>query len=267
MGKIEGSLGPLSNAGTPGNGTNEVQTLTIGGTPNGGTFKLTFDGYTTAAITWSATNNTLVANIQTALRALANIGATGVTVAAGSLSSGIGTITITFGGNLAKMVVPTITVALNSLTGSSPTLAVAETTPGVNATERGAAKGALLIDTTNAVLYINTGTALEPTWTEVGVITSAEVVAAMIGTDAVTGPKLASTALTQLVCSGNNGAGACTLTGAKVGDKVIGVINLTDAADVKASYESTITVADQIQQTSATDLSLKKMAVTLVVKS
>jgi hypothetical protein len=164
---IEGAY-QYKNAGTPGNGTNEVQTLTIGGTPTGGTFKLAFDGHTTAAIEWDAVNNTLIANVQAALRALPNIGATGVTVAAGTITDGIGTLTITFGGNLAKLVVPTITVADNSLEGTDPTAAVAETTPGVTATARGAAIGATLTDTTGKKLYINTGTALEPTWTVVG---------------------------------------------------------------------------------------------------
>lgn len=31
-----------------------------------------------------------------------------------------------------------------------------------------AAKGALLIDTTNAIIYINTNTVASPTWTKVG---------------------------------------------------------------------------------------------------
>lgn len=163
---IEGALGtPLTNAGAPSAGTSEVQTLTIGGTPTGGTFQLAFMGFTTAAITWSATNATLIANIDAALEALPNIGTGGVTTAAGTLTAGIGTITITFGGNLAAKAVSTMTVANNSLTGTAPTLAVAETTAGVDATARGAAKGALLVDTTNGTLYQNTGTALAPTWT------------------------------------------------------------------------------------------------------
>jgi hypothetical protein len=166
---MPGSLGvPLQNAGVPSGGTSEVQTLTIGGTPTGGTFKLAFDGYTTAAITWSATNATLVANIDAALEALASIGTGNVTTAVGTMTAGIGTITLTFAGNLAKKAVSTITVADNSLTGTSPTLAVAETTPGVSATGRGAAIGTLLVDTTNGVLYINSGTANAPTWTVVG---------------------------------------------------------------------------------------------------
>ena len=167
MGQIEGLLGPYTNAGAPVQGTDEVQTLTIGGTPTTGTFKLAFDGFITAAIAWSATNNTLRDNVDAALEALPNIGTGGVTTVVGTMTAGVGTLTITFAGNLANMVVPPITVANNSLDGSG-TVEVAETTPGVAATMRGAAKGALLIDTTNAKLYINTNTALDPTWTVVG---------------------------------------------------------------------------------------------------
>lgn len=155
---------------TPGDvGTDEVQTLTIAaGPPTGGTFQLEFDGETTAPITWSAVNNTLLANIDAALEALSNIGAGDITCAAGTLTAGIGTLTITFSGSLTHTDVALITVADNSLVGTTPTVAVAETTPGVTATARGASKGAILHDTTNGILYINTGTALAPTWTKVG---------------------------------------------------------------------------------------------------
>lgn len=164
-----GGLGsPYTYAGAPSNGTNEVQTLTIGGTPEGGTFRITFNGFHSGAITWSSTNATLLANILAALNAMPNIESGDVAVAAGSLTSGIGTVTLTFGGNYAKLAVSTMTILSNDLTGTDPTLAIAETTPGVTATARGAAKGAQLIDTTNGVFYINTGTALAPTWTKVG---------------------------------------------------------------------------------------------------
>lgn len=165
---IEGVYEGLFSAGAPSNGTSEVQTLTIGGTPDGGTFKLAYAGFTTAAIAWSATNNTLRDNVDAALEALPTIGAGNVTTAVGTMTAGIGTLTITFAAALGKLAVPTITVADNSLTGTSPTLAVAETTPGVDATARGAPKGATLTDTTNGELYINTGTAQAPTWTKVG---------------------------------------------------------------------------------------------------
>ena len=165
---IEDAL-EYDNAGAPVNGTDEVQTLTIGGTPTGGTFKLAFDGYTTQAIPWFGNNDANLASVTgIILSALASIGASGVTGAVGTLTNGIGTITLTFGGNLTKKAVPNITVAANNLTGTAPTLAIAETTPGVDATCRGAAKGATLQDTTNGILYINTGTALAPVWTKVG---------------------------------------------------------------------------------------------------
>lgn len=160
----QGIGAPYTNAGAPVNGTDEVQRLTIGGTPTGGTFKLAFDGLTTAAITWSATNNTLLSNIETALEALGNID--GVTLAEDSLTSGIGTLDITFSGaNVGKKAQNLITVPYNDLTGTSPTLAIAEQTAGVTATQRGAAAGALLIDTTNGALYQNISTTAEaPDW-------------------------------------------------------------------------------------------------------
>lgn len=157
------------SAGAPVAGTDEVQTITFGGTPTGGTFKLSYDGMVTAAISWSATNNTLRDNVDAALEALPNIGTGGVATAVGTMTAGIGTLTVTFsGGNLAKRAVNLIAVANNSLTGTSPTIAVAETTPGVDATALGAPKGALLTRLDTGVLMINTGTALAPTWTVVG---------------------------------------------------------------------------------------------------
>jgi hypothetical protein len=170
MAVIAGTRGRiLENAGAPGAGTDEVQTLTIGGTPTSGTFTLSFQGAVTAPITWSSTNNTLVANIDAALGALRTIGgAANVTTAVGTMTAGIGTITITFVAALGKLAVPTIAVVANNLAGTSPTVAVAETTPGVTATHRGVAKGTVVTDTTNGKLYINSGTAVAPTWTVVG---------------------------------------------------------------------------------------------------
>lgn len=166
MAIIEGVTAEILNyAGVPGAGTDEVQTLTIDAT--GGTFKLAFEGFITSAISWSATNNTLRDNVDTALEALASIGTGGVTTAVGTMTAGVGTLTLTFTGNRGKQSVGLITVDTNSLTGTA-TLSIAETTPGVDATFRGAPKGQLVVDTTNGKLYINTGTALAPTWTVVG---------------------------------------------------------------------------------------------------
>lgn len=161
------SPGILGNAGAPTAGTSEVQTLTIGGTPSGGSITLSYNGNTTGAIAWSSTNSTFVANIQTALNALSTIGAN-TTVAVGAATSGVGTFTITFSGDLARRDVSPLSVA-SALTGTSPTAAIAVTTPGVTATGFGARRGQLLVDSTNGLLYINTGTNLSaPTWTKVG---------------------------------------------------------------------------------------------------
>ena len=65
--------------------------------------------------------------------------------------------------------------------------------------------------------------------------------------------------------TGSNGAGACTLAGVKVGDQVVGVLQLSTPDDDSADFESVISVDGQIQQTSATDHSLNEFAV-LVVK-
>jgi hypothetical protein len=90
--------------------------------------------------------------------------------------------------------------------------------------------------------------------------------AAKLATDSVTGPKLSVAAFKTVVVASGNGVGARTATGLKVGDRVFTAVNLTDLADQSASFESTITVVDQIQQ-SATDLTGDKILVQVVVKS
>jgi hypothetical protein len=161
-----GSGGILTVAGAPVAGTTEIQTLTLGGTPTGGSFTLTHETSTTAAIPWAAVNATLLASINAALDAV--FGSAQIVATAGTLTAGIGTILLTFSGsNYAKRAVATMTVT-SALTGTSPTAAIAETTPGVTATGRSAAKGTLLIDTTTPKLYQNTGSAQNPTWQAVG---------------------------------------------------------------------------------------------------
>lgn len=158
----------LVSPGAPSAGTSEVQTLTFGGTGAAGdTFRLSFDGQKSAAISWSATNATLVANVDAALEALATVGANNVTTAVGSMTAGIGTITLTFAGNLAAKAVPTVVVS-DLATTASLAVSAAETTPGVDATFRKAPKGAVAADSTNAKLYVNTGTPPAPTWTVAG---------------------------------------------------------------------------------------------------
>lgn len=54
--------------------------------------------------------------------------------------------------------------------------------------------------------------------------------------------------------AGRNGAGSLALTGTKVGDQVVFVYNITTPGDSSANFESVITVADAIQQSSASNL-------------
>lgn len=200
-GQVPGTPGPYEVSGAPVNGTDEVQTLTIGGTPTGGTFKLNFEGFVTSAITWSSTDNTLLSNINTAFNALASLGTSGCVATAGTLSSGIGTILLTFGANRGRQAIGSVIgVTSNALTGSSPTLAVAETTPGVDATARGAAAGASLVDSTNGIRYFNAGTALAPTWRKASYDEQQQVVQVTVPTASVL--TLNSTPVTLVAAQG-----------------------------------------------------------------
>lgn len=111
-------------------GVNEVQTLTITGTPTGGTFKLSFKGIKTAAIAYNAN----AATVQAALEALISVGTGNVLCGGGALP---GTpVTITFQGALAAAPQPVVVfeTADNALTGgTSPTGSVAVTTKGIAA--------------------------------------------------------------------------------------------------------------------------------------
>ncbi len=69
------------------------------------------------------------------------------------------------------------------------------------------------------------------------------------------------------VQAGKNGAGALTLAGTKVGDIVAGVANLTTPGDLKSSFETVITVAGQIQQSAATNLSAAQCQFTIIHQS
>lgn len=109
-----------------GAGTDEVQTITVTGTPTGGTYTLTFDGQTTAPIAFDAA----AAEVQTALEGLSNIDA-GDVVAAGGPHPGT-PITVTFHGQYEDEDVAQMTADDSGLTGGTdPTVTVTTTTPGV----------------------------------------------------------------------------------------------------------------------------------------
>jgi hypothetical protein len=152
----------LFGAGAPVNGTAEIQTLTIGGTPSGGTFRLRRAGLTTAPITWVGVNATLVAAVDAALEALVAIGVGGVATAVGTMTAGVGTITLTFAAGGPQLL---LVATDNLMTGTSPTAAVALTTAGVWGTGVGqAGPGSRYTDQTNAQMYLNGGTKIRPVW-------------------------------------------------------------------------------------------------------
>lgn len=166
---VEGLSEDYYGDGAPVDGTDEVQTLTKSGTLSGGTFRLGFEGFFTATIAYNATAAAIVA----ALEALPNIGTGGVTGTGGTID---GTpVVLTFAGNKGRRAVSLLTLYANSLTGSSPTITIAETTAGVDMSPLLAAAGAEYRDTTNGVEYLNTGTALAPTWQRVAPVASGEV--------------------------------------------------------------------------------------------
>jgi hypothetical protein len=128
LGKITatGKYGPYRGT------TEEVQTVSITGAPTGGTFTLTWNGQTTAAIPYNAT----AAQVQTALIALSNIGPGDVVCSGGPLPGTA--VTVTFGGALANVDQPAMTHTDSLTGGTSPAVAIATTTAGGGA---GAADG------------------------------------------------------------------------------------------------------------------------------
>lgn len=133
---------------TAGNAS-EVQTATITGVPTGGTFTLSFKGYTSAPIAYNA----LGAAVQSALIVLSSIGTGGVTV----VGSAGGPYTITFANQLSNQAVPLITPNSSLLTGgTTPLVTNVRTTPGVGQydaqssyTDLGATKGGITIGRNN----------------------------------------------------------------------------------------------------------------------
>lgn len=110
---------------------NEVQTVTITGAPTGGTFTLTLDGETSAAIAYNAT----AAAVQTALEAMSNVAPGDVTVAGGP---GPGAPYVaTFTGARSGTDVPAFTASSSLTGGTSPAVGVATTTGGGSAAADG----------------------------------------------------------------------------------------------------------------------------------
>jgi len=115
---LSATAGRVADATT---GANEKQTLTITGTPTGGTYKLSLDGVETTALAYNAN----AATIQAALEALSNVGAGNAAV------TGSGPFTVTFTGALANTPLALLVLADNSLTGGTdPSITIAEAQSG-----------------------------------------------------------------------------------------------------------------------------------------
>lgn len=97
----------------------EVQQVSITGSPTGGTFTLTFGAQTTSSIAYNASAST----VQTRLQALSSIGSGNALVTGGP---GPGTpYVVEFAGSLAKTAESLITLNNNSLTGgTSPSVSI-----------------------------------------------------------------------------------------------------------------------------------------------
>lgn len=105
--------------------TNEVQTVTVTGTPTSGTYTLTFSGQTTAGIPFNAT----AAQVQTALEALSNIEVGDVTVTGGPHPGTA--IVVTFKGQYIGTDVAALVKNASGLGGgTSPDVTVSTTTAG-----------------------------------------------------------------------------------------------------------------------------------------
>lgn len=103
---------------------NEVQTVDVIGS-TAGTYTISFDGETTAAIAYNAS----AAAVQAALELLSNVQPGDIVVTGGPGNAAL--LTLTFGGQYAGMNVPAVTLGTGSLTGGTP--AVVTTVAGAAA--------------------------------------------------------------------------------------------------------------------------------------
>lgn len=156
----------LVSHGAPSAGVDEVQGIVKDGTVTAGTFRLSFQGFVTAPISWTATTSIL----ETALNALPSIGnggtgLVGVVVTGGALPGTA--LVITFSGsNVAKRALPLLVLHQNDLTGDG-TMAITENTAGVTVFGVGAPRGSQAINGVNGTLYYNNGSAAQPVWATV----------------------------------------------------------------------------------------------------
>lgn len=118
---VMGLRWPGRTATTVGTTTAEVQTVTITGTPTGGTWNLSFNGNLVSGLAFNVPTATLAATL------LASLGIT-VTVTGTAGTSYV----LTYPANMGNVPAATVTSAFTG--GASPAISIATTTPGVSPT-------------------------------------------------------------------------------------------------------------------------------------
>jgi hypothetical protein len=144
-------------------GTDEIQSVSISGTPAGGTFTLTFGAATTATIPFNAT----ATQVQTALNAISTIGGSthGSVVCTGGPLPGT-PVAVRFSGDLAQTNVAAMTAASGGLTGgTTPTASVSTTTAGVAPDQTLVLAAGLMTAWMTGMLTTNPLTANASRWT------------------------------------------------------------------------------------------------------
>lgn len=102
----------------------EVQSVSVSGAPTGGTFTLTFGGYTSGGLA----HNSTAAAVSAALEALPSIGPGNVVCTGGALPGSA--VTVTFSGDLANQPQPLMVVSTSLTGGTSPSASISRTTAG-----------------------------------------------------------------------------------------------------------------------------------------
>lgn len=136
---------PILNAGAPNAGTDSVQTITVS-TP-GAPFKITFP--LNKRVSANIARDATAEDVQEALIALPGITEGDVECTGGPLDDD--DVVCHFMGQLGRKHIPPMTT-------NSAQVTIANTTPGVDATQRSAPQNSILIDTTTGNIYRNSGT-------------------------------------------------------------------------------------------------------------
>jgi hypothetical protein len=101
-------------------------------------------------------------------------------------------------------------------------------------------------------------------------IADGAVTTGKLAAGAATLPKIGIAGIKCLAAAGKNGSGAVTLTGAAIGDRLVAVFGAPTAGGALAvkvpgtDFEAAVTVVDQIQQLSASNLSANTYVFTLI---